>query len=105
MLTCLAAVVNVQVAAADDAALSPAPCHKRSVAGHTAASGQDCLCGTHTFDIFGVSFFADEDYLFALFFPIDGIRSGKDDLACSSARTCRQAFCDWLNGLFNFRDQ
>ncbi|GAK50041.1 hypothetical protein U14_01266 [Candidatus Moduliflexus flocculans] len=95
--------IHFQRACANDTAFTPTTSHKCRMAGHAAASRQNCLSGSHPFDIFRVGFFAHKDDFLAFFRPCDSISRCKDDLAGCAAGAGWQAFTKHGCGFFGFR--
>ena len=96
----LPSCADLDVGAADDAALAPAAGNERRVRGHAALAGQDGLRLVHAVDVFGRGFFADEDDLLASFGPLDRILAGEDRAALGAARSGRQSLGDRLGRCF-----
>ncbi len=96
----LAVVGDLDLGAADDAALAPAAGDERRVRGHAALAGEDGLRLVHAVDVFGRGLFADEDDLLALLGPLHGVFAGEDRAALRAAGTGGQALGDRLGGAF-----
>ena len=92
-------VVDLQVAGARNAALAHAARNDGRVRSHTAARGQNAVCGVHALQVFRRGFDADEDRLFTLFGPFFGVVGEEYDLPRSGARGGGQPLCDDV-GLF-----
>ncbi|OPZ91222.1 MAG: hypothetical protein BWY73_01146 [candidate division TA06 bacterium ADurb.Bin417] len=91
--------LDVEGAAAHDAALAPAAGHQGRVAGHAAPAGKNAGRGPHALDVLGVGLLADQQDRLALPGPFDRVGGGEDDLAHRSARTGRQPLGQRLVGL------
>ena len=70
-------VCDVESACADDAAFAPSTGDEGGVAGHSTAGGENTGGRAHTFDVFGVGFFANENNLLPLLGPFNGVGSGE----------------------------
>ncbi len=93
--------VDFDFASAYDTAFTPTPGNQCCVAGHTAAGGKNTHGGTHTFNIFRISFFADKDNVLAGFVYLNSLVSRKHNVTPGTARTCGQAFSNGFGLLFS----
>src|SRR5699024_10655208 len=90
----LCVIVDVDFAAAGNAAGTHATSNNRCVGGHAAADGQDALSNLHAFDVLRGGLAADQNDLLALLGPLFCVLSREDDLAASCARGSRQALAN-----------
>ena len=88
--------VDLQSTGTDDTAFTPAAADKSCMAGHTAASGKNTVGCTHTFHVFRIGFFADEDAGDFLFLAFDCFFGCEDDLTDSTTGTCGETFHEFL---------
>ena len=70
---------------------------------HTAAGGEDALCGAHAFHVLRIRLFADEDCLYAFFRLFNGVFRCEDDFAAGAAGSGRESFDKGLDFRFGFR--
>ncbi len=81
----LGLVVDLDVAAARDAALAHAAGDDGCVGGHAAAGGEDALGGVHAVDVLGAGLDPHQDDLKAQLGRLFGLVGGEDDLAAGGA--------------------
>ena len=82
----LCLVVNIDCACTADAALTHTAGNYGSVAGHTAASGEDTFCGSHAGEVFGRSLDTYEYHLMAIGAPLCSVFGKEDNLTAGSTR-------------------
>ncbi len=99
----LGARIDVQRAAAHDAALAPATGHQRRVAGHAALRREDRLRGVHAVDILGRGLGAHQDDLLAARGPLLRIIGREHGLARRAAGARGQALGQNLRTLLGVR--
>ena len=82
-------MADLQLAGADNTALSPAAGDEGRVAGEPAAGCEKARRGPHPLDVFGVGFLADQDHLLAFPGGGDGVAGREHQLAQGAAGTRR----------------
>ncbi len=91
---------DLEVAAADDAALAPAARHQGRVRGHASLGGENGLRLVHAVHVFGRRLLAHEDDFLAPGRPVDRVLRGEDGAPHGAARTGGQPLGDGPRGQF-----